>query len=445
MSKLLAPLCVALTALMLLAGCDAAPATNSPSSPQNPPPIPPANTDVVVRWGVPDIYHISDEALSRANGLLAEKGFSIEFVLTDIIEYEQTTPENRPDIMPLGTMENGGVSEGLLLDGEFAPLDGFLHDNPEIAVLYSEVQWQSSAINGVHYTIPAWLGFLPPHKLLNPDIFSKSDLDAFDSPGRLGALLRRATKNTPLLFDGDMSALCPWLDAAYGVGFSHETGRAVSLFSEEGYGDIMRVLSELYKAGGVAENTDSFSICVTAAGSETILPTNYLSWQGKPFVTSNLKGLAVSVSSPRQAQALELLKFLYTDSEFAALLLCGEAGKDTFINEMSLGYGRFPGLPPSSDALLSHRPQNLGDAADFVQNNTQPSPFIGFVPDTRGFESTIDALREINNQWLLTAPIWKATAGEYEARLAEVTGRLKAAGIDEWLSELNRQLDEWSK
>jgi hypothetical protein len=122
---------------------------------------------------------------------------------------------------------------------------------------------------------------------------------------------------------------------------------------------------------------------------------------------------------------------------------------------MRFGWGLYNGLYPSANPVSPLRPQDLENPVQYVEEIALPSAFLGFYPDATGFEAQIAAFKQLVNTYLDYSPIWMASedavgleptdtlGGDIETAMAYLNQTMKDEGIDDWLAEVNRQLDEF--
>lgn len=479
--------------LLLIAGCSNSPDQTNLAPPDADPGITAtvpavdlhsASSKKTVKWAVPEVYSISAAALDHVNRLLAEKecDFTLSFIPIEFGGYTQACLDYQSrngalDIVTIGLSDPQSLRGKLLLDGYFAPMDDFLNENPEIKALFSANQWKSASISGTIYLIPSWPNYSSVRYAFGNGV-SDADLSEFTgSVEQLDSLLSLATEEAPVFFDADIQHLLPF-DIVAGVALSHQTGKAVNVFSDEGYGKLIRLLNSLYVSnrlvipsdGELPESNDTYSAYITM-NADWQPPGGYLLRERKPYVASRLIGLGVPSASENRENAFMLLKLLFTDTTLANLLIYGEQNvdyilvdgyackpngtpADSFLNEFSLGAALYKGVYPSkSPQWNATRPQNMAsDPVDYINRNSIPSPFLGFYPDVSGYEEQVSMLTRIVSEYKDQTPVWKAKPGsdldtpfdmDFEKALASINNRMQEAKIDEWLAEVNRQLDSF--
>lgn len=438
-----------------------------------------------VKWAVPDVYSVSADTLKHINKFLEEKelDFEIQFIPLDFNNYMQACLDyenkNGPlDIVSVGLSDSQSIRGKLLNDGYCASINVFLTDNPEIKSLFSEDQWKSGSLEGVYYLFPSWPNYNKLRYAFNDSDVSDADLKDFSGTvQQMVELWSRATKEKPIFIDVEIERLLPF-DLVAGVAISHETGQAVNVFSEEGYGELIRYLNSLYVSRrlalpspeGAQDNHYSYTAYITA-NAKWKPPKGYLLRESKPYVVSRLVGVGVRSASANLEKVFSFLKLLYSDAELANLLIYGEQDvdykvvdgyafkpdgtpADSFINELCLGASIYKGvLPSKSIGWGETRPQNLGpNPVKYIEENTLPSPILGFYPDVSGYEEQVAMLERIVIQFMNQTPVWQVVPGEdnnvlpnmgIEDAMAFINNKMKEADIDEWLVEVNRQLEEY--
>jgi len=241
----------------------------------------------------------------------------------------------------------------------------------------------------------------------------------------------------------------------------------VDVFSDDGYGKIFRLLNSLYLNNAILNADINYPISTVNEYNSYITktvgwnaPEGHIVKEDKQFIFSHLMGLGIRSDSLMINEALDLINLVHINPELVNFLIYGEKDVDyilidgypytpdnnpimSYINELGLGFGLFNGLIPSqmNNRWVEIRPQHMTPSPHvYMELNTHPSPFIGFYPDTSGYEQTINALERIiaTN---ITNTIW--LSNDLEITLNNINQQMINVGLDEWLNEVNRQLDDF--
>lgn len=165
--------------------------------------------------------------------------------------------------------------------------------------------------------------------------------------------------------------------------------------------------------------------------------TNYLIW-------------SVSAQSSRPQESVTLLKALFTDLDVGKLLIMGEEGIDYQITDSQSGTGgnvkvldnnwsgsrwAWPTWQPLRDHYDVENWLQVPAEAEFI-----PSPAYGFVFDSSGLETQIMRCQEVVDKYhgaLTCGFLAPGTA------IPLFLQELEEAGIDDIITEKQRQLDAW--
>lgn len=187
-----------------------------------------------------------------------------------------------------------------------------------------------------------------------------------------------------------------------------------------------------------------------ATGYELVvveIATNVLS---SNFINKFGTGVPITADEPEAAVAW--LNELYTDPRVENLLVWGEEGVDYVVNNGEADY------PPNIDAksVRFHQADFVygnffnahpwkGNGADFRQRAMDAlkaapvSPYLGFTPDMAELANQIAAITAVNDTY--TPRIY--TGAFSETDYTEYIAALKTAGVEEYLAEIQEQLDAW--
>ena len=185
----------------------------------------------------------------------------------------------------------------------------------------------------------------------------------------------------------------------------------------------------------------------------------------KPVITtSGSTGslLAISAASKNPERAMKFINLLYTDKSLQNLLAYGIEGthyekvsdnviklKDRLLKD---GYKLNAGWCGAKQNLLydvdTDMPAKLKDPAAYKKTIADyeataiKSPALGFWFDPEPVKSEVSSLTSISEQY---AFILFAGAADVEPTLKELNDKMKDAGLDKVIAEMQKQLDEWKK
>ncbi len=166
-------------------------------------------------------------------------------------------------------------------------------------------------------------------------------------------------------------------------------------------------------------------------------------------------GFAIPRSSKNPERAMMFLNLLYTDPVLANMFVHGVEGQDyvkvdkTFIKpaegvdplnpDYDYGYGWMWGNVNIFYYDQSYPKDTLEQFKVFEDNNT-PSPALGFNFDTTPVQTQIAAINNVISQFY--PPLVKGTVNP-DQYLPMFIQKLKDAGVDELISEMQSQYDQW--
>ena len=187
-----------------------------------------------------------------------------------------------------------------------------------------------------------------------------------------------------------------------------------------------------------------------ATGYELVvvkIATNVLS---SNFVNKFGTGVPITADEPEAAVAW--LNEFYTNPEIENLLVWGEEGVDYVVTNGEADYP--PGIDSKSvrfhqaDFVYGNYFNALpwkGNGADFRQvalaalKAAPVSKYLGFTPDMSVLSNQIAAITSVNDTYMPRVLCGAFTEAEY----AEYVAALKTAGAEQYLAEIQKQLDAW--
>jgi len=158
-------------------------------------------------------------------------------------------------------------------------------------------------------------------------------------------------------------------------------------------------------------------------------------------------GCAVPINSEEPEAAAKFINLLYTDADLMNLLVWGVEGTDYTLEDGQVVQnpdGRFE----TTDFLVGN---NLlltplkGNGTDFYQrvqatNESAPkSPYLGFAINTADMDMVLGQINAVNDQYRTDL-----ISGNYTPELYdEYVTKLEAAGVQDYLDQIQAQLDAW--
>ena len=179
---------------------------------------------------------------------------------------------------------------------------------------------------------------------------------------------------------------------------------------------------------------------------------------GQPIIKSSGVSNVITClnqASPDPIAAMQFMNEMYTDSELSTLLVWGQEGVDYVFDDTN--HIHFPDGVDAQNAEWYHTmnwelpnqyltPVWVGDPLDLGEktmefNNSAPmSVAMGFTFDNTQFVAEYTALQGVYDEYAnqLLYGFLDPVEGT-----AEFNDKLRAAGLDEYIAEKQRQLDAW--
>ncbi len=169
----------------------------------------------------------------------------------------------------------------------------------------------------------------------------------------------------------------------------------------------------------------------------------------QPMLTTTMLtnwGMAVPITCEEPEAACKFLDMMYTDAKLMNVLVYGEEGTDYTIEDGQVattetGY-RGGNFIMGNNLLLTPA---MGQGADFnavvtEKMNAMPnSVYLGFTIDTAELEMYVSQMSAVNDQYSASL-----NGGAYTDDLYnEYMGKLKTAGVEEYLKAVQTQVDAW--
>lgn len=174
----------------------------------------------------------------------------------------------------------------------------------------------------------------------------------------------------------------------------------------------------------------------------------------KPYVsTANVIATmqAVSKSSKNPERALQYLELINTDKEAMNILSYGIEGKHyTKVSDNVIKINADAGYAPGSSWAVGNvfntyvvegQPEDVWEKTKEMNDSAIASPILGFAFDTEPVKLQLTSVTKIAKEY-------EALGGgalEVEKGLKEMNAKMKTAGIDEVIAEMQRQIDEFMK
>ncbi|MCD7708637.1 MAG: hypothetical protein LUI02_02035 [Clostridiales bacterium] len=366
----------------------------------------------------------------------------------------------------------------LIRTGNLMELSSYLEseDGSALYDVFPEDDWNTVQVDGGIYVIPNQSS-APGNQffIFNKSYFTEEMLEDFDggidSLEMLADMLEEMDlSDVSYPFIGgfspeDVAPMCGYVyrDGAF---VSLETGDAYDPFETEEFRAYLTQMNRLYKDGiyqdvpaseeDAIESEMDFVVCISTLETVESLPEDVLSVQ-LPFARSRSLNLTNGIckNSPKAEQALELLTLLYTDPEYANLLILGEEGEDYVLTDDGF---------VDSDASESAKGMYWRECVTGVYDLVHPSAsdiyqfdrletkmslyetdanldniILGFSEDMPEYDDQVTAMADI----VFDAAYYLWQCDDIDAAIEDADAKYRNAGSDEVVAELDRQIKEW--
>lgn len=197
-----------------------------------------------------------------------------------------------------------------------------------------------------------------------------------------------------------------------------------------------------YLPGCEASAKTNYGFDVTVAMKSDALLTSY-------GTTATMAAINADTRYPEKS--VEFLELLNSDKELYNLIAFGIEDKNyTKIDENYIK--RSEENPYSQPAwaigntfnayLLEGQPETLVEDTKEINKNAKRSPVLGFVPNQDSLKVEIANCKAVLDEYLT---ILDQGIVDVDRTYGEFIEKLKSAGVDKIITELNKQLDEWEK
>lgn len=171
------------------------------------------------------------------------------------------------------------------------------------------------------------------------------------------------------------------------------------------------------------------------------------------ITTESTRGAIVTISSnsKNKVKAMQFLNLVNTDSDVRNTLGYGiqglhyevennkvnflDASSNYVVPNYSLG-NRFIMYPTMDD------PEDLWEEYQKFNDTSVKSPMLGFTPDIDPIKNEIAAIVNVSKEF---RPALMTGSVEVEENLAKFNSKLKEAGLEKVINELQEQLDDWKR
>ncbi|MBO9605387.1 MAG: ABC transporter substrate-binding protein [Paenibacillaceae bacterium] len=360
---------------------------------------------------------------------------------------------------------------------------------PDAKKLLADGFLEASAIKGRTYTLAAykekgsWLGFTANKTLVDK---YKIDITKINSLEDMEPYLKTIKDNepgiTPLFAVG--ASRIPNVNARYLWNVSpvqsivlNQEGTAYTLeLDEPAYMSTLKTLNKYYQAGYIrkdapvlkATNDDKSSVLFTFGQLKPYVDVQVSNLFGKPFIfqhfgkpittTNDLVGsmMGIPTNSKNPDRVLMFYNMMYTDEKLINLVGRGIEGKHYVkTGDKRIDYapategGKKSGYNPNTTwmygnqyltYLMPGEPDDIWDQFKKFNAESEIVVNLGFNFDSSELKTEVAAIKNVETEFRPILETGSVNPDEYVPKFKE---KLKAAGIDKVMQEMNKQYKEW--
>lgn len=158
---------------------------------------------------------------------------------------------------------------------------------------------------------------------------------------------------------------------------------------------------------------------------------------------------AVNANTKYPEKAMALLELVNTDKELLNLMQFGIEGKHyekvadntiRFINREAYGIDAYKFANALGGYLVEGQPEDYCEQVIKLNEESQKPPFLGFTVNTDDFKSSYAQCEAVRQEYAANTLY---ANDNYKIPYEKMKSRLKDAGVDEIISGIQTQLDEW--
>lgn len=447
--------------------------------------------NVVITWIIPNLLKSGEVEtnVARLNKKLQEDGYglTLEIKSYSIRTYREdiipVLESGEADIVSVGMdMADGtvGYAQDFIREGYLEELSDYLESEEgcDLRNWYHKDEWKRIETDGQIYVLPSQNNvYGTGYFAFNKKYVTEEMLEGFTgAPGELNTIissLQLSTDVKEIIGEPSISSTYPLCGVVEekGIFYSLAIGTAENPFLNNKFYQYAKEWNSLYQAGRIhiftgleAEDLErqvvregDFVVWISYgkdAFYEDIKDSVYVIPIEQAMVNALSGTSGISKNSEKKAEAMRLLTLLYTNETYSNLLLFGEEGTDFqridgYVCDMSgesmnnyTGSYVFGTLdtayPCKTDLIVVDK---NGTQDDFFESEYYlDSAILGFQPDCTGFSKDMKNAMTILDSY---SQIWKEA--DFDAVWAKAAAEFEAAGGNELVEELNRQVKEWKQ
>lgn len=434
----------------------------------------------------PEISKKTEAVYARINEILKDKiNATLEMKFIPVGDYDQRMQM----IMAAGeeydiawTADWANTYANNVSRGAYIPLNDLLENHPDLKALMPEVVWEGAKIGGKIYGVPSYQVMYNQHGLwFREDLVEKYKLgdkiEAATTLGDLTEVFQTIKDNEPNVYglpfgrpDVWFAQFKPLVENLFAV--DTETWKVHDIVENEDILNNYNIMREWYLKGFFPEDVGG-KIDDGLLSREGRLFSRYARMKpgmeaetaqsrvypviGKETGEAILSGKstvsslnAISTTSKNPERAMSLLALVNTDKELYNLMVFGLEDEDYTkvgenhieIKEGGYNYAAWMLGNQFNAYLTPGQPDTVWE--ETIQRNEQATkdPLLTFSFDRTPVETEMAQILAISREF---SPILNSGIDEPDKVLKMRKEKMKAAGMDKVIEEIQRQIDEWRK
>lgn len=363
-------------------------------------------------------------------------------------------------------------------------LDNYGKDLKELLPDYA---WKSATVKGSIYAVPAYKDNAYRYSLVYNTKYVDEigfDVSSVKELKDIEPCLEKFKKKYPSLYPLRMNSRYTcfgelgFIDIAGGAGYSiyDKTGKVINYYDTPEAKAHFKLMYNWYKKGyirpDVATATDDNGVDDCVISLTQMLPYQLMTENltrdedhqmgeielCKPFLTgSDGSMVAISRTSKHPEKAMEFINLLNTDEYLRNLVAYGIEGRH-YVKVDDKHYNWPEGVATRDDNsyfsypfaqgnmfityTMKGTPDDIWDKYKEFDASAVKSPLFGFTFDQSNVKTEISALNNIKNEFMI--PLM-CGAVDPDVYLPKALQKMKDAGIDTVIDEINKQIKEWKK
>lgn len=383
-----------------------------------------------------------------------------------------------------------GAYTPMVNNGQLLPLNDLLAENaPEMLEAVPESLFQATTVNGQIYAVPVYtdqtndLYWSCRESLLTEAGFKAEDLKDYKDITKVFAavyekhpdmkMISTGAQNligsAGILFTGATFDTLGTDIAAVMVENEGEEAKVVCIYETQEYKDCIAVLNEWYQAGYIDKDA-------TIREDDPTSDKNVFSWflagnNGRTLSGDTLAGepvahvklaegcvttgvetiltMAIPTSATEPEAAAKVMNLCYTDPELKLLVSYGFEGENYEVAENG-GISVITGSNYAINAvglfgnvfLAPPTTENIEQGYDMTkvdQSTLNYSPLLGFFVQTDTISTEVAQLSTVTEEYKKAIECGMSDEATYQ----EFLNKMKDSGLEKYLEEIQRQLDDW--